>query len=498
MRIFQHIVIFIIILAFCSCTNNLFTPLLVTDCSFSSDKVEVSFSETVNQYQTREAFSLKSESSELEGTFNFDGCKMFFYPYEGITDGNRYILTISTGAEDIFGNSLIDKYVYIYETKTDFTAPEIISITPDSEATLQNQVSEIEIVFSEEINPVSFRNALSISPSIDYTLLFAADGKSVRIVPTSPLTRNKRYTVTVSKDLTDLNNNHLLNEYSSIFTNYADSEAPVYSVFWNNNGTQIELAEQISNHDILKDAVLTIVFDEKIDVTTVTSHISIFPSVGNTITPDKQNQNKVSIEFTNDIEWEKVITLEITEGIKDLADNETSERKQYELVFDNIANRPVQFLSCYLDLLENAGSSYYAELTPFCTQTFNVEKFPIGSNNSKSSHLFMLFEMSSQATTLNPFSAMKALSVSSTNSCIDIEIKTMKVLSDSDIAADTNLQAIVNTYSQSIEKICVLDAGLEISNSVSTGVITLTISDDLQDNLENSLSTDKLIIINKQ
>lgn len=498
MRIFHRAVIAILTVLVFSCAQTQFPDFTVESCDFTQTEVTVTFSAEPNQYMFVKAFTLKEDNSNVNGTFVFEGNKAMFIPDEGIRDDYQYELVISTDMEDVNGNSLERKYETSYTTRTDFTRPEVVSITPLDETNVDSQVEEIVFEFSKPVDLNSFRSAFSLSPSAEYIITTEQDDAVIKVKPAELLKKNTRYDVKVSTKLADKHRNFLLNDFESTFTNYNDEQIPGYKVYWNDGTSDVVLSSSVKNENITKDAELIIEFDEKIDINYITSYVEFTPSLSVQVTPDRNTKNTASIIFTEDIIWGSEYNLKVLKGLKDLCGNEIEEDTNYTIVFNNEKNRPVTMEKVLIDLKN--GAAGYDEITNYCAKTFEVANFPT-TGTTIPTNVYAIFSISSQADTISDLSVMNAFNIEYTNTCFSTFItKTVSIMTAAQIEADASLKSVYDGITPDGGKLCVVQLGVEIVNSsnANVGMLIVSFDKDVKDSLGNSMNERLEYHINKQ
>jgi hypothetical protein len=339
----------------------------------------------------------------------------------------------------------------------------------------------------------SFGEALRISPSVNHILRWDTEGTAVEIVPLKPLDEGTRYTLTLSTALRDRFRNPLLLPYSSTFLYGPDQEAPVFSLEWENpSGLRGGLEAESLNQGIAGDAEFFLTFNQRIAIESVAGFLEIDPSLGISFTPDLENRDRGKIGFSRKPEWNKPYTFIVKQGIADTLGNKTRQDIRFPLLFNRGDFKPPVFVRGFLK-----NNSVYEAIggdSNFTAITLDALSFPVMTE--KETELYLIFKVSEEADTLSLVSAMSSLSLSVSNGCAYISLKTMKLL---DHAAYTG-SPVYDPLDQAGrgERFCALLAGIEIENTTHQGVVTITVDGDLADSLGNSLGEDVSIIWNKQ
>ena len=201
MRLFQSSIILLFVLLLSACVQFPINNFEVKSCSFSETDVVISFSTVPNQYLFMKSFSLKEDSNEITGKYEFIDKKVVFTPDYGIKENFFYELVILSTAEDIDGNSLEKDYKQTFSTRTEFERPTILDISPYNEFQSSSEISEIKIYFSESIDDASFRKAINFVPAFNYVYEWENSNTIVKIYPTEKLQKETWYEIRISKSL---------------------------------------------------------------------------------------------------------------------------------------------------------------------------------------------------------------------------------------------------------------------------------------------------------
>lgn len=505
MRLFSNFFMIMFLLTIAGCGFKVFPEFKVSGIDITEEKILISFSSRPDRNSIMDALSFYCDSKIVAGDFSFSGNNAAFYPKETIKNGHDYILSISAEAEDVNGLSLSQKYTHKFSTKTDFSSPEILSVEPCDEEVIDGEVSELKIIFSESINEKSFLDSFSIKPNCEYIIRWNDDKSEATVCFSKPLILSTRYTVNISTQLHDLDNNPLLNPYVLTFTNGTDKTAPFYEVYEIcDDNINRKLSTNLLNSGFRTNSKLRIVFDEEMNTDNISSNISIKPDIMMSIEVDKKSKKKADIVFTESPDWnQNEYILTISKGLKDISANETQEEKEYRFRFDHESDRPVAFIKGILELSENEYFSIDEE-TSFSPLVFPVEKFPTTGEIVKDVSVWYVFQISSNADSLNLISAMDdVFRVSATNSCVSASFSSVRILNDSEVknekfANDSAVYAKIQKVSEKGGKLAAVMFSLQIENTDYYGQISFNIGKELKDNLDNSLAEDIVLKYNKQ
>jgi hypothetical protein len=154
----------------------------------------------------------------VPGTVNYvlAGSTATFTPTLPLTATTLYTATISTGAQDVAGNGLLNPYVWTFTTSAapDITKPFVISTLPANGAAAAPANQAVSAIFSEAMNPATITTATFTlagpgGVAVPGTVTYAAIAKTATFTPTSSLALSTLYTATVTVGAKDLAGNIL-------------------------------------------------------------------------------------------------------------------------------------------------------------------------------------------------------------------------------------------------------------------------------------------------
>ena len=216
----------------------------------------ISFSEPMNQVMTESGFTI---IPYLDGIFDWDtdGQVLTFTPDEDLNYDTEYTVRLMGGtARDLASNTLDgnnntisegspgDDYSWSFTTEPEpipeIIYPYIVSVTPLDAAIEIPIDTNIEILFSKNMNMASTQFAFSISPAVTGT--FDWDLTKMTYNPTADLEYETAYTVQITSDATDIDTNPLdgnnnsvtegspYDDYVWVFTTTRGSDSVRYNI----------------------------------------------------------------------------------------------------------------------------------------------------------------------------------------------------------------------------------------------------------------------------
>ncbi|MCX6145104.1 MAG: Ig-like domain-containing protein [Ignavibacteriales bacterium] len=234
-----------------------------------------------------------------------------------LAPNTTYTGTITTGAKDLAGNTLVSNYVWTFTTGAapDITPPTVISADPVNNATGVALNKKIAATFSESMNQ-STLNATTFTLKQGTTPVLGTvtnTSTTALFTPSSSLAANTVYTATISTGAMDTTGNALASNYVWNFTTgaVADVTPPtVISTDPANNATGVAINKKIAA-----------TFSEAMDPLTITTGFTLRQGttpVSGTVT--YAGTTAIFAPASN-LAVNTVYTATISTGTKDLAGN---------------------------------------------------------------------------------------------------------------------------------------------------------------------------------
>jgi hypothetical protein len=463
----------------------------VLSCSLEEGGLHVVFSAAPAEISIHKAFSMTEDGQALEGRFVFEGENLWFYPVNGIGENREYMVIIGVIAEDHRGNSLAEEYRRDFFTRAEREAPGIEAVIPAEGSTLTQTPAEIRLSFSEAVDPPSLEEAMKISPAFPYVLQWEADYRELLIRPLKPLDFGKRYTISISTALRDRSRNNMVLPFTSSFFLEGGRFSPCFSLEWAGATGTGPLSPDVVNRGLPPDAELQIRFDMEVETEMLAGFVELQPSLGISITTERGSRSEAAIHVARQPEWGETCTLIIRKGITAIRGGKTTEDLAYSLVFDAAECMPPEFIKGFF---RDSGQVLSQE-TDFDYLNLDVLEFP-PTQTAVAADMCLVFTIPVAASSLSLSSAMTAFSITPSNSCAYISIKTLKILDEDAYRLSGFNDPLLEAGTG--KKLCALIYGLEIENTENQGLIVFSIASSLEDSLGNQLGEDIKITWNKQ
>jgi hypothetical protein len=312
----------------------------------SSDVIiEVRFSREMDTIKTNNAFTLSSSSGAVNGYFRWfdDDRTLSFEPKTILDDSEAYRITISSEAEDRYGNDLKQDFSSVFYIGVDLGNPEVVSYRPVNDAIGVAPDSSVVINFSEAIDLNTLYEGITISPALQRSYSWNQDRTVVTLDPLCNLCYGTTYTVRISEKLTDISGNPLSEQVSFSFTVGDDFVKPtVISVRQNPLGAappgyslHDPWLEGGVNYAIEKQNAIEITFSEEILADTLYDAITISPHCDFYIDSNPARDQAVII-FNRPMDSESNYTLSISSIVADLQNNALDRKYSYQFFTNGI------------------------------------------------------------------------------------------------------------------------------------------------------------------
>jgi Ice-binding-like/Bacterial Ig-like domain len=159
----------------------------------------------------------------VAGVVAYAGSTATFTPSNPLTLDTVYTATITTGAQDTFGNALGSNFVWTFTASATACAPAVISVAPANGAVGICPNSIVVAAFSEAMNPATINTTTftltSPGPtSVGGTVTYSVSTYVATFTPTNPLALNTLYTATITTGAQDLAGDPLASTYVWTFT----------------------------------------------------------------------------------------------------------------------------------------------------------------------------------------------------------------------------------------------------------------------------------------
>lgn len=205
-------------------------------------------------------------NTAVMGVVTYSGSTATFTPSSALALSTLYTATITTGAQDTFGNALASNFVWSFTTGSALCAPPtVISETPPNLSTGICPSTVVTATFSRAMNPstISTTTFTLTGPGttpVAGVVSYAAS--TATFTPSGPLTLNTLYTATITTGAKDLFGIALASNFVWTFTTSTTPCAPP---------TVISVAPPNLATGVCPSTVVTATFSEAMKASTINS-----------------------------------------------------------------------------------------------------------------------------------------------------------------------------------------------------------------------------------
>lgn len=166
-------------------------------------------------------------TTAVTGVVTYAASTATFTPSSPLALSTLYTATITTGAQDLFGNSLANNYVWTFTTgSASCSPPTVISVAPPNGSSGICPSTLVVATFSEAmkvstINTTTFTLTGPGSTPVAGTVSYVVSSDVATFTPSNPLALNTLYTATITTGAQDLAGDPLASNYVWTFTTSA-------------------------------------------------------------------------------------------------------------------------------------------------------------------------------------------------------------------------------------------------------------------------------------
>ncbi len=285
-----------------------------------------------------------------------------FYLFDSLTPGNyQVIVTAEDYSVDTLDvvvqsnkTSFADKWLTVVEN---LNAPQVVSVTPADGLTDVSLSSSIIVNFDIPMDKSSVQSAFSISPNISGTFAWSDNDKKLEFLPSSKLTKDTQYTVTVDTTAQTIFGVRLENIYS--FTFRTRKKLNLLSYYPGDNFTDVSTTVKI-----------VLVFDAPISTNTLGNNIFFKDADDNNVSLAADQsafaEGKIIFWSVYPLQYDSQYKIVLKSGIGD-TDGLTLEQ-DYEIRFTT--ERNIYSGGTIIDSFETAGDWWEPEQSG---STFGVD-----------------------------------------------------------------------------------------------------------------------------
>jgi hypothetical protein len=166
--------------------------------------VRIRFDRALDRASVAARFSL---SPKVDGQISWEAQNTLVFRHDTLDPNTQYEVRLSPGYRDSDGN--VNSFTHSWTFQTE-GPPGLRSASPGEGEAGVDPATYLTLAFSREMDAESFRGAVTLSPSLPFSVEGdPGDAKRILIAPKSLLDAHTAYEVTISADATDADGNHL-------------------------------------------------------------------------------------------------------------------------------------------------------------------------------------------------------------------------------------------------------------------------------------------------
>jgi Ice-binding-like/Bacterial Ig-like domain len=202
----------------------------------------------------------------VTGTVTLDGTGRIaaFIPSSTLAIGTVYTATITTGAQDLFGNALASAFVWTFTTAANGCnpAPLVVSVAPPNGSASVCSNAVVTAAFSEAMNVATINAAtFTVTPGVTGTVTHDASNTIFTFTPSTSLAIGTAYTATITTGTRDLFGNVLASNFVWTFTTAANGCNPAPLV--------VSVAPPIGAVGVCPNTIVTATFSEAMNPSSI-------------------------------------------------------------------------------------------------------------------------------------------------------------------------------------------------------------------------------------
>jgi hypothetical protein len=278
---------------------------------------------------TASSFTVTAGGTSVAGAVTYSGVVAVFTPASALAYGTVYTGTITTGAKNLGGTSLLNNYVWTFTTIA--PPPTVISTVPVNGATSVPIGQILSATFSVAMNPatigagtfkVTGPGGVAVAGAVTYS------GVVATFTPAVNLSYNEIYTATITTGAADLAGTPLASNYVWTFTTITPPPLVIATVPLA-GATSVPIGQ-----------VLTATFNEPMSSATIDAATFTVTGPGGVAVAGAVTYSGVVATFTPTVplKYSAVYTATITTGAEDLAGTALASNKIW--TFTTISSVP--------------------------------------------------------------------------------------------------------------------------------------------------------------
>jgi len=251
-------------------------------------------------------------------TYDASSDTAIFTPASPLALSTLYTATITTGAQDMYGNTLAANFVWTFTTSAAPCTPPAppISVTPPNASSGICPNTVIAATFPQAMDPATINTTtFTVAPGVTGTVTHDVTNKIFTFTPSSSLALSETYTATITTGAKDPSGNALASNFVWTFGTAASACAapPPPAV--------ISVTPPNGAMGVCPNTVVTATFNEAMNPLTInTTTFTLVPGITGAVTLDGTGKIATFTPSAN-LALNTIYTATITTGAQDLAGN---------------------------------------------------------------------------------------------------------------------------------------------------------------------------------
>jgi hypothetical protein len=318
----------------------------------SLEAVYIEFSQIMNQTKSEEAFGLLEDGTELAGSFAWEGRLLRYEPFAGFRENRTYMMRVAETAEDRYGNSLAEEFSFRFFTGQERIPPRVSGHSPAEGEVIADLRRPLRLMFSESVDRGSLYRAFDISPRVSGSWSWNSDASEAVYLPLENYDPGTEYRVEVDTSLLDLSGNQLAETTHFRFSIQQAPEQELLSLSTCDHRLQLQPADLLPlNQGIEKDDCFSVQLSAPAAPDETAGFITVVPALPCWLTWTDDFKG-CSLHFGEYLRWEGVYELRLLELTYRLQVTGAASRPP-EVVRVTFCNDTSAALFCELGLNQN-------------------------------------------------------------------------------------------------------------------------------------------------
>jgi len=194
--------------------------------------ISIEFSRPMDKSSVENAWRFFEDTIPMDGRFHWESSTQVCFSPQELIPPKDYTLCIEYTARSEEGVPLEKPFTHTFHTTDNLDNLKITNISPNPADILISPQEQFKVEFNKEVQRASFYSAFRLSPHVRGSFTWNESGTTVHFTPLSPLTPKVHYQLQISRDCRDIEGRHLL---EAVQRNYEVESAPaahVHSFCW--------------------------------------------------------------------------------------------------------------------------------------------------------------------------------------------------------------------------------------------------------------------------